>query len=113
MRTAVMGAIVGASLSLAVFGFAGRSEIIADQHSSAGHSSTGRDLITFTAPGDKVQQLIVIEPGQKVVAVYHVDSQTGKVALKSVRQFHWDLQIADFNGEKPLPREIRQMLEQK
>lgn len=107
MRRVVVGAIVGASLVIGGFGLTSRSTITAET------GQPSRDLITFSMPGDKGQHLVVIDPGQRVMAVYYVDSQAGKVALRSVRQFHWDLQIADFNGEKPLPREIRQMLEQK
>ena len=31
----------------------------------------------------------------------------------SVRNIHWDLQMMEFNGVNPLPREIRLQLEQR
>ena len=41
------------------------------------------------------------------MAVYHIDRATGALALKSVRNVHWDLQIEDYNSASPTPREIR------
>ena len=37
----------------------------------------------------------------------------GELALKSVRNIQWDLQMTEFNGVAPLPRDIRAMLETK
>jgi hypothetical protein len=71
------------------------------------------DLVVFTSPADKNQQLLVIDTKTRVLAVYHVDTASGAVSLRSVRQFHWDLQLAEYNGVNPLPREIRQMIEQR
>jgi len=45
--------------------------------------------------------------------VYRVESATGKIELKSVRRIHWDLQMTNLNTEKPLPQEIRSLLEQR
>ena len=36
---------------------------------------------------------------------------TGQIELKSVRNVQWDLLIEEFNGVRPLPREIRALLE--
>ncbi len=47
------------------------------------------------------------------MSVYHVESATGEIALKSVRRFHWDLQMDEFNGDSPSPREIRALIEQR
>ena len=114
MRTAVAGFAVGVCLSLVALGlWAGHGAV--GQENVQGPQQRG-NLITFLAPvGDKYnhQQLIVIDPADRVMSVYHVSGETGQVSLKCVRQIHWDLQIADFNGVSPLPREIRLMLEQK
>jgi hypothetical protein len=63
-----------------------------------------------TALGENRQQLLVIDPELHVMGVYHVDSN-GEVTLKSVRNFHWDLQMEQFNGTNPLPREIRSLMQ--
>jgi hypothetical protein len=47
------------------------------------------------------------------MSVYHIDRQTGEIALRSVRNVAWDLQMEEFNGVSPSPREIRSLLEQR
>jgi len=53
------------------------------------------------------QQVVVIETKNRTMSVYHIKRETGEIALKSVRNFRWDMQLEEFNGTKPLPREIR------
>ncbi len=55
-----------------------------------------------------LQQVIVIDSGNRSMAVYHVEPAQGKVALKSVRNLTWDLSMEQFNGQTPLPSELRQ-----
>ncbi len=56
-----------------------------------------------------VQQLSVLDSRAKSLAVYHIDPTTGKIQLKSARNLVWDLQMEHFNGQTPLPSEIRQV----
>ena len=56
-----------------------------------------------------IQQIVVMEPRAKTMAVYHVEPTQGKIQLKSVRNLHWDLQMEQFNGQSPLPSELRQV----
>ncbi len=79
----------------------------------SGAASAG-GLIALACPaGDHRQQLTVVDPTMKVVGVYHIDTATGDIVLKSVRNIHWDLQMVEFNGGSPSPREIRTLLEQR
>ncbi|MEX0794234.1 MAG: hypothetical protein WD045_13955 [Pirellulaceae bacterium] len=64
---------------------------------------------SVTAP-DGGQNIVLVDPSTRVMGVYHVDSATGKVSLKSVRNLQWDLLIEDFNSGAPTPREIRTMV---
>jgi len=76
-------------------------------------SGVGGELITLMSPlGEFGQQLIVIDPKVRSLSVYHIQGATGEVALKSVRNFHWDLQLAHFNNNGLTPQEIRSLLEQ-
>ena len=61
---------------------------------------------------DGTQQLCVVDPRQRVVAIYHIDPLKGGIALRSVRNIYWDLRINHFNGTTPLPEEIRSLIEQ-
>jgi hypothetical protein len=75
---------------------------------------TGSELIVVpTDLGDSVQMLTVVDPRQQVLGVYHINTTTGKITLRSVRNIHWDLQIDHLNTDEPLPQQIRSMWEQK
>ena len=70
------------------------------------------DLLALSHDGgDGKQQITIVDPRQRVMAVYHVDRATGALALKSVRNLQWDLQIEDYNSGSPAPRDIRALKE--
>jgi hypothetical protein len=68
------------------------------------------NLIAHVLPSEGgAQALVVVDPVQRVLAVYHVDKSTGEIGLRSVRNITWDLQLPEFNSGEPLPRDIRNM----
>ena len=72
----------------------------------------GSELITHVTAADGQPQIItVIDPRQRVMAVYHVDRTTGVITPKSVRNITWDLQMIEFNSGSPLPQDIRNGLQ--
>ncbi len=76
------------------------------------HELSRDALITHTQVlGDGTQQLCVLDPRQRVVAVYHIDAAKGGIALRSVRSIYWDLRINHFNGRTTVPEEIRSLIE--
>ena len=111
MRTALVAALLAAGLVTAIAEVRfGGTPLQAQSHLPGAGSA---ELITHMFPGEggKYQQLLVLDPRLRVASVYHIETGTGVIALRSVRQIHWDLQLADYNGVNPLPREIRLMLE--
>ena len=56
-----------------------------------------------------VQQIVVVDDRGRTMAVYHIDPMQGKIQLKSVRNLSWDLRMEQFNGQSPLPSELRQV----
>ncbi|MEX2176158.1 MAG: hypothetical protein WD872_17485 [Pirellulaceae bacterium] len=111
MRVAVMGLLVGlAGLCVGAFGFPEASAQRAAPGQDRAGSSAELLALSFDA-GEGRQQLTVLDPRTRVMAVYHVDRVTGALSLKSVRNVHWDLQIEDFNSANPTPREIRALSE--
>jgi hypothetical protein len=77
-------------------------------------TSGNGELIALSVPVEEHrQQVIVIDPVKRVMSVYHIDTSSGEISLKSVRNIGWDLQMDGFNATSPLPLEIRSMLEQK
>jgi hypothetical protein len=107
MRTAMLGAFLGALLAVGAWLALGRSPAMAQSPGGP----TSESLITHAFPAGDAQHLVVIDPHTRAMAVYHVDPATGRVTLRSVRPFGWDLQINGFNVAKPTPDEIRSMLQ--
>jgi hypothetical protein len=69
------------------------------------------DMLAVSANvGEKYQQLTIIDPKLRVMSVYHIEFATGRIALRSVRAFNFDLQMKQFNGKDPLPEEIESLL---
>ena len=63
--------------------------------------------------GDGRQQVTMVDPRQRVLAVYHIDKASGGIALKGVRNVQWDLLMEDFNSAgTPTPREVRAISQQ-
>jgi hypothetical protein len=111
MRVAVLGAGVLASLVFAVLAAALAPRVGLAQRNAP--LPTGGGLIALASPaGEQRQQVTVIDPDTRVLGVYHIESSTGEVTLKSVRNIHWDLQMIEFNGTHPLPREVRSIIDQ-
>jgi hypothetical protein len=111
MKAAAIGAFVGALVAAFVSGAVPVGSTAHAQRMT--HPADSGDLITTTAmTADNRQLVTIVDPRTRVLAVYLVDAATGGVSLKSVRNFHWDLQLADFNGNSPLPREIQALVEQ-
>lgn len=71
------------------------------------------DLLALSHDGgDGRQQITLVDPKQRVMAVYHVERATGTLQLKSVRNVQWDMTIEDYNSGMPAPRDIRALKEQ-
>lgn len=111
MKAAVVGACAGALVAAFI---TGALPVGSDAHAQRMATPVGSgELVTSTVmTADNRQLVTIIEPHTRVMAVYLVDGATGQTALKSVRNLHWDLQLSDFNGVNPLPREIQSLLQQ-
>ena len=112
MRTTLMGAACLAVLVIAAWAVSATNVGFAQKATPPAYGSPG--IISHVVQvGENRQQLTVIDPTMRVISVYHIDSSKGEITLKSVRNFHWDLQMLEFNTAAPLPQEIRSMLDQK
>jgi len=112
MRHSLFGALLGASLVIAVSAGRSSSEPAQGPAVDLPGSSHGGELITHvTAIDGQSQSVTMIDPRQRVMAVYHVDRNSGKITPKSVRNFTWDLQMIEFNSGDPLPQDIRNGLQ--
>jgi hypothetical protein len=115
MRGLVGGVLIG--LAVLIAGVVGLAD--AQVPRGAGHSgsvqtaASAPELLALSHDGgDGRQQITVIDPRQRVMAVYHVDRASGALQLKSVRNLQWDLLIEDYNSGTPAPRDIRALKDQ-
>jgi hypothetical protein len=108
MRHSLFGALLGAGLVIAAT--AGRSSSeppYTPPIDIASHTSGGELFTQVTAVEGQPLTVTVVDPRQRVMAVYHVDRATGEITPKSVRNITWDLQMTEYNSGKPLPQDIR------
>jgi len=107
MRHAILGLIAGVGLTAVLTGWPADAEQFG---MNAGLPQGG--LITYIQKSEKLPtSVFIIDPQRQTMAVYHVGQANGKIELKSVRNFSWDLSMIDHNSNKPLPLEIRNGLE--
>lgn len=132
MRTTALAALIGAGLVIAVATVAADPRDVytprpggnygANRRSAVPVSGLGNPMPVTAHPSGQVvalqttvgtehQQVTVIDPATHVMSVYHIDLATGQIALKSVRNIHWDLQLTYFDCASPLPQEIQAQLE--
>ena len=110
MRRSLFGVSIGTVLILGVLAGHGSSETaVVGPGASASYPLSGT-LTTHVLPAEGgPQAVVVVDASQRVMAVYHVDKATGEIALRSVRNITWDLEMLEFNSGEPLPQAIREM----
>ena len=114
MKTILLGALAGAlvvATGLIVLPENGEAQIRAQAMQRPAGLNDGLIALSETVEG-RYQQVTVIDPLSHSMCVYHIDLTSGGIALRSVRKIHWDLQMTDFNGAKPLAREVKSLSQQ-
>lgn len=80
----------------------------------SGTAATGGMIaMSQLAPNGQSQIVTVVDPVSRAIATYRIDLTTGKIAICSVRNIHWDLQMSDYNWTKPSSKEVQTMSEQR
>jgi hypothetical protein len=122
MKRAILGLMVGIGVVVLAVCLLDRHQEVMAQHVASYPQAApqslpqpiGGELIAVPSPmGEKGQMLTVLDPRQQTMGVYWIEAATGKITLRSVRNIRFDLMMTDFNGNNPLPREIRLQLEQR
>jgi hypothetical protein len=110
MRVAAIGVFLSASLVMIAWAVTAQSVGLAQRHSPPTAGAAGL-FSHVTQVADNRQQVTVVDPDTRTIAVYHIDSSKGEITLKCVRNIHWDLQMVEFNTQAPSPGDIRTLLE--
>lgn len=112
MRSTVIGFAVGLAVAVLVAGMFASPDAVMAQRTDVDPSAVAKHPVLFTTPIDQQRQLLtVFDPETLTLCVYHIDSGSGEISLKSARNLTWDMQMIEFNGKSPLPQEIRSMLQ--
>lgn len=112
MRYSLVGALLIAGLVIAATAGRTSSQPVPVPLVDAQPAAQSGGLIAHvTAAEGQPQVITLIDPRQRVMAIYHVDRATGQITPKSVRNFTWDLQMIEFNSGNPLPQDIRSGLQ--
>lgn len=115
MKAAVIGVMLIAGLVVIGAGGAWDDRSAWAQRLGPHEVAAQPGLIALSAPAaDRGQQITVIDPKTRTMAVYLVDAKASGgeyVQLVSVRKCEWDLQMEEFNATNPLPREVRGQVE--
>lgn len=104
--------ILVAGLVLGAGGFAAAQK--PGRPAAAGTEQPGGNGLWISASplDDGRQVLVIVDPGARTAAVYHVEAATGALALKSTRNLTWDLLVGEYNTGEPRPSAVRRMVEQ-
>lgn len=120
MRVAILSVVMIGILFLAVTSSAFQEKLPQKPilEGKFNNNKTWQENSTVTAKSDGLiaiklegnansSQIALVDPVKKVISVYGVDRTSGEIHLRSVRKVEWDLQLDEFNGKEPSPKEIR------
>lgn len=112
MRQWTAGLVIGVMVTGFLVGYL---PVWAQRPANVGERSSASDSLVALSfdLGEGRQQVTLVDPKTRVLAVYHIDRATGALNLRSVRQVHWDMQMDEFNSGSPTPREIRALAERR
>ena len=113
MRATGFGLTLGLGLVIAAVVWGGPQAGAVRQGADRAFPSDQLIALSFDL-GDGRQQVTMVDPRQRVLAVYQIDKASGGIALKSVRNVQWDMLMEDFNSAgAPTPREVRAITQER
>jgi len=101
------------ALATVLFAWSGDREIATALAQPSMTSIGGGGLISHfhEDAGSGVTRVIMVDPTQKSMAVYHVATDSGSIQLKSVRSLSVDFQVQDYNSGDPSPIDMKKTLQ--
>ena len=113
MREALIGILGGVIVTACVLSASAQHRDVPETH-LRGVDNRGEKFIALdglNADGHKM--IVVIDDDRETMGSYLINTQTGQITLRCVRNFRWDLQMDEFNGSEPSPQKIQALLRSK
>lgn len=89
--------------SASVVGALGAPQIVG----TSSVASAGTTIMSACILSNGNQQITLFDQSKLTLVVYHVDSATSDIKLKSVRRVDADFQLEEFNLSEPTPSTVR------
>lgn len=86
-----------------VLGALGATQIVG----TSSVASSGTMIMSACILSNGNQQITLFDQSRLTLVVYHVDSATSDIKLKSVRRVDADFQLEEFNLSEPTPSTVR------
>jgi hypothetical protein len=110
MRSAVAGFLGGVVVTAVLWVWMGHDEVRAQGERPLRGEAAAVVPLAWTT--DSSAFVAVVDTQARVLSVYEVHRTTGAIALRSVRNLKWDLQLEELNTANPSPREVRSIVDQ-
>ncbi len=113
MREALIGILGGVIVTACVLSASAQNRDVPETH-LRGVTSRGERIIALDGPNaDGHKMIVVIDDDRQAMGSYLINTQTGQITLRCVRNFRWDLEMDAFNGTEPSPEKIQAILRSK
>jgi hypothetical protein len=83
-----------------------------DQGGSRAEADTATRVLSVPAANGG-RFVLIVDTATRVMASYDVSPDDGRIGLRSVRHYEWDLKMDDFNGTEPKPSDVRAIIQQR
>ena len=112
-REVTFGITLGVMIGLAAVVLLGRNESVHAQAPRALAGGTDSTVVVNLPDASGGQFVVLVDTAKQVIGSYHVDAESGKITLRSIRNYRWDFQMEEFNGAEPRPHEVRAIVEKR
>lgn len=108
------GIVAGVSIAvLIVWATSGAPEARGQAATSPAAADQAQTLVLSLPAANGGRHVLIVDMTARVMGTYAVNPDDGRIALRSVRHYEWDLQMTDFNGSEPKPGDIRAIVEKR
>jgi hypothetical protein len=113
MREALIGILGGVVVTACVLSASADHRDSPETHLRGAENRSDRIIALDGPNADGHKMIVVIDDDRQTMGSYLINTQTGQITLRCVRNFRWDLQMDEYNGSEPSPQKIQALLRSK